>query len=239
MAQTGRQGILCSRYAIKEAGRMRALRICLAAAVLLGLIASAGCGKRYYFSFKDSQSLTDGVNPWLCYGDGTAQFFSDGVALNDKWIVCPFGFRGDLTIKITYDLDVTEEEVIRFFFLLASDAVYPSDSYHGGAIYAGDPAMQSAVIAEKHYSSSGVKGYWAGIVPGLDRDGENVVQITKRGDRYTFKLNDELMADYVAELYFPGWFYIQIRGEIAEETYAGAMVVKDVTITYSGDIQEI
>lgn len=218
---------------------MKAARICLSMIIILLLISFAGCGKKYYFSFKDNQSLTDGEHAWLSYGDGTAVFYSNGVALNDKWIVCPFGFRGDLTIEITYDLNVTEAEQIRFYFLIASDAVYPSDSYHGGAVLAGNPAVQYALIAEKHYSSSEIRGYWPGVVPGLDRDGENVLQLTKRGDRYRFKLNGKLLADYVAGMYFPNWFYIQILGEIEDGTYDGALVVKEVSITYTGDMQEI
>lgn len=218
---------------------MKAARIFLSMILILLLIRVAGCGKKYYFSFKDNQSLTDGEHAWLSYRDGTAVFYSNGVALDDKWIVCPFGFRGDLTIEITYDLDVTEAEQVRFYFLIASDAVYPSDSYHGGAVIAGNLSVQNAIITEKHYSSSNLTAYWPGIVPGLDRDGENLLQIIKRGDRYKFKLNGELLADYIAEMYFPDWFYIQILGEIESGTYEGALVVKEVSITYSGDIQEI
>lgn len=218
---------------------MKTARVCLIAMILLALITLAGCGKEYYFSFKDNQSLTDGVNAWLAHGDGTAQFYWNGVALDDKWLVCPFGFRGDVTINIAYELDVSDLEKVRFNFLIASDPTYPSDSYHGGAVIAGNPAMQDAMVVEKHYSSDDVNGYWPGVVPGLDKDGENVIQITKRGDRYKFKLNGELLADYVAQMYFPNWFYVQIKGEIDDGTYGGALVVRDVSITYTGDIQEI
>ncbi len=218
---------------------MKVVRICLSLIILLSLISYAGCGKEYYFSFKDNQSLTDGEHDWNAYGDGTAQFYWNGVALDNKWIVCPFAFRGDVTINITYELDVSDMEQIRFFFLISSDPEYPCDSYHGGAVLAGNPLLQDAIIAEKHYSSDNVNGYWSGAIPGLDKDGENVLQITKRGDRYRFKLNGELLSDYVAQMYFPSWFYIQIKGEIEDGTYGGALVVKEVSITYTGDIQEI
>ena len=218
---------------------MRAIRVCLSAIIILVIVSIAGCGKKYYFSFKDNQSLTDGEHAWLAYGEGTSEFFWNGVALDDKSIACPFAFRGDVTISITYELDVSDMEQIRFYFLIASGPGYPSDSYHGGAINAGNPLHQDAIVIEKHYSSDNLMGYWPGVVPGLDKDGENVIQIVKRGDHFKFRLNGELLTDYVAQMYFPNWFYVQVMGEIGDSTYEGALVVKEVSITYTGDIQEI
>lgn len=207
-------------------------RAILTITFLLLLLASAGCGKVFFYSFEEEQSLNDGTYTWGIYGIGNYAFKTHGIVLDNKLVVCPLWFNGDVKVEVTFDLNVMASESISFGLLLSSEATDNPQGGHYCLLNAADSLHQALYFIETWGVNKEVRKKWLSLIPGLDKLGTNRIEIRKRGDKYKLSLNGSALFEYAANSYFADDFVVQIFGDIGDNTNDQALVIRDVKITF-------
>jgi hypothetical protein len=196
-----------------------------------------GCSKSFFYSFQDEQSLDNGDVQWQMLGNGLHVFRPAGLSLNDGMLLCPFAFNGDVTLKINIVLDCANKEGILFRLIIGKEpAVFPA-AFSVMTFYV-NSIEQGLEISEKDTSKK-IQKKIDGIVPGINKAGDNELILEKKGDQYTYTLNGVLLGEYTAELYFADWFFVQMFGTLGTGATVDTMIIKDFTAIYSGQMQEL
>jgi len=216
---------------------MRYLRILMMAALVLALSLAAGCGEKIYlFDFTTETDLSREDGTWTAGGMDYV-LSPDGIALQNAWVAAPHLYNGDFTVSFKFQLleDISYNRTAAFIlasgtnFLLAewSGMIVISDDQH-------DPGdFQLSQIKD---------GYTTVITPSrpvddiLEYPGLNTMEIKKRGDLLTFKLNGIALGDGILiEGYYLDWLCPQMTTFYEIGSDMDNVVFKSVEVRYKGD----
>lgn len=204
--------------------------------VLLALL--AGCGKVFFFSFRNEQALFNDEVAWDISGQGSYEFLPSGISLDDKALLCPYAFKGDVTIRIRLGLGFTGDEVGQLFLLVSNEPIWSPSAFHMLTFAVADPSVQGVSLIEKGDDYT-LHKIITGLVPGIIKEGENSLEMVKKGDHYKFTLNGTLLGEYDAQQYLAAWFFVQIKGQLGLATDAASMVIEEFRAVSSGEMQEL
>lgn len=217
---------------------MRIGRTVIASCALVLLALLAGCGSTFFFSFEREQALFNDEVIWDISGVGSYEFLPSGISLDDKALLCPYAFDGDVTIGMKLELGFTGDEVGQFFLLVSNEPVWNPSEFHLLTFAIADPSVQGSMVVEKGAGYVEHKKF-SGFVPGIIKEGENILEMVKKKDHYKFTLNGSSLGEYDAQQYFASWFFVQIKAQLGLATDAGSMVIEEFRATCLGEMQEL
>ncbi len=207
-----------------KAARSAAIIIALAA-----VISMAGCSKTYTFNFTTAPNmnewyLQDWFSPYTCIID------SDGLYLNGKIAVGPYGFTGDFTMSFVFELHVTNATPVTMIeILLGYDGAAPVSQYITALLSnLGSDSTESYNLYENGGSySSGA------AVPGLNYNGTNTLKIVKTGDNIKMYMNAVNICDSDIISCNLVTFYPRLN---VSSSSGDRMRFKRLEVKYSGDM---
>jgi hypothetical protein len=217
---------------------MRPMKNLASIMLLACLPLMCGCGKSFFYSFQEEQSLDNGEVKWQVLGNGSYAIRPGGISLDDKMLLCPFAFKGDATLKINIALDYESSGYVQFLIFISKGPSVIPEAFHVMTFYVASPTNQGVVISEKDTSKKEHVNI-LGIIPGINKSGDNELILEKKGDHYKYTLNGVLLGEYTAELFFTDWFFVQMVGILGNGTAVDIMVIKDFTALCSGQMQEL
>jgi len=165
--------------------KVKNVRNALLVLVLALVVSLAGCSKTYTFDFTTAPNmnewyLQDWFSPYTCIVD------SDGLYLNGKIAVGPYGFTGDFSMSFVFELHATDSSPVTMIeIILGYDGSAPVAQYIS-ALFSdlGSDASESYNLYENGGSySSGA------AVPGLNYNGTNTLKIVETGDNIKMYMN--------------------------------------------------
>jgi len=161
-------------------------RLVLIAVVAVIALSLSGCAKRYVFNFKSEQSVSNDEGTWLEHSDPVL-FGDEGAYLDGNAITCPFRFSGDFTMEVYFYLNTADTNYMDWLEMYLIDS---NDWSYG--VWAGMGMHQQGVNVSEYWSGqTGSSPTFAGILPGLNVDGNNKAVFKKVGNLITLSLNGE------------------------------------------------
>jgi len=209
------------------------LRTAKAAAIILALavaLSMAGCSKTYTFDFTTAPNmnawyLQDWFSPYTCIVN------SDGLYLNGKIAVGPYGFTGDFTMSFVFELHVSNaEQVSMIEILLGYDGAAPVSQYISALLNnLGSDTNENYNL----YENGGSYGSGTAI-PGIDYDGINTLKIVKNGNNIKMYMNGSTKIcdhDIISCSLVTFYPRLNVSSSVGER-----MRFKRLEVKYSGDM---
>lgn len=195
--------------------------------LMLGL---QGCGKVWSVDFTTAVNLNswrqqDWTDPY------TMTLDSDGLFIDGKLMIAPYGFDGDFSVSIVFSLSATEDTPLNLLNFAFGDG---SDVPLVDAIQAVFSSIGTA--SEAYYieeASPTVTMAQGSSISGIDRNGLNTFKFAKNGKRIKVYMNGTILCnkDFVN---FPnGLFYLYLNVNAME---ADQLIFKNVEVKYCGNI---
>lgn len=213
---------------------MRSARLLVILFVVPLLVLSSGCAnKKWSYVFT---SVWASMDDWYCTTTGSHNLDTAGLCLNGRIISTPVYFTGDTSLKITADIEITKGSIVSFRFGISDGLFWTGANDILTEIhYIGDDAMESWLITDD--GGTGEEFYpHADPVAGIDYDGINTFEFSRTGTKATFSVNGSLIEE-IDIIYFD----INTDGfipSIAVIGDLGALTIKRIDVTYSGDESE-
>lgn len=183
-------------------------RVLISLVVIFAMLSIQGCNKTWAQYFDSSDDL-NGWEQQALFEPYSSYVTADGLYIDGSVVHAPFGFEGDFTLEIAFDLHVVTDDLPLLQIVLADgkDAIF-SDYVASDLSNLGNLISEFYVNYEaKPYSplSNGAP------VPGLDYDGRNIYKFIKTGDHIRIYIGDSLICDkdlasYPSSKFFPSIF---------------------------------
>lgn len=171
---------------------MRISRQILAVVGIVLILSLSGCGKTWAVTFTTTTDLdTWAKQDW--FTPYTLQLFADGMYLDGKICIGPYGFSGNFTETITFNLDTMVANTVPMIEFTLSDGLLAPVSDFVQAIFnhVGDIGIETYGFYETGATmNSGTE------IPSLNRDGSNTFKLVKTGDNIKMYMNDTILCDY-------------------------------------------
>lgn len=206
--------------------------------LIFSMLMLSGCGGEVW-SFDFTTASPSQLDDWFIDSfSGTVNYTPDGAVLDDQGIASPVSFDGDWTMSVVFDLDVDDFNTVYFeLFPGSSQGWEPNDYIYSYFDYVGmtDDDWEEWYVDDTGDSASNWT-VWEdeeGVIPGLNRDGENTWKITKSGDHYTTYMNSSRLSSFTAD-YCDGSedFFLNIYAELD----GGSVTFKSVEVKYKGSM---
>ncbi len=211
---------------------MKYLRMLAIALVMLVAVSSSGC-KFWTWSY-DFTAPGATLEDWYTNYGGEYELDESGLAMRHISISTPVYFTGNLTVNVTFDLDVDEENNARIELGLGEDILWNGDGIYIDLWCMGDPEDEGWMI-EEWDSDNYVYYEEVGPIGPVIYDGENIIKLTKCGDTYTFFLNGAKMYAMTAKFADLSDNFVNLW---AGQRELGNLLIKSVEIKYE-EISEL
>jgi len=198
---------------------MRRARLPSVLALIVVVASLSGCLARYSFDFVDEGDFANEQGAW--YAEGISSSFTDqGFWMADYRLTAPYGFSGNFTCKFEFYVSYGTDPIEWMNFLLVDDKWQETVSvarFFGLSIhnYSTSSTSASPMYTGPEYS------VWQGSdwdyfnenaePPGMVNDSINTVEISKRGDYFTVRMNGTILGARMlikpanrAEYWYPG-----------------------------------
>lgn len=171
---------------------MKRLKHMLTIAIIILTVSLAGCTKTWLTSFTASTNLdswlkVDWVSPY------TVTLYYDGLYLDGKVLIGPYGFGGDFTATYIFTLNCGAGNDIPMIEFALSDGSIPplSNCIDLKFERVGDSSLESYEIKKSGIGiiSSG------GLIPSINRTIANILSVSKRGSNLEVTLNGTTLFD--------------------------------------------
>lgn len=212
---------------------MKHLRILIAIIAVILVLATSGCSKTWSTNFTlvsdiDDWNKVDFADPRICALE------PEGLRIVGYWVEAPYEFRGDFTVSYNFVLDTNVDRKISYIRMNVDDG---NNSARANMVEVylrnvGDPATE---IAQVLMRGSGVQTEILSFPLELNRDGDNVLKIIKRGNSFKIRLNttevvsfeiDDYASPYAINYFIPGIYSHTDTG--------GLLHFNSISVTYDG-----
>jgi len=193
-----------------EGGIFMALsRIAIALALCLAVTFSGGCEpKLYSIDFGIEQDLGNSQGEWLTTIPGPYEFAPEGLLPKANMICCPLTFKGDftMTMKVLVYASMGNPTL---YLIFAENPVYVLDISHTQMLLLGFYGIGSAdeafmVVDRSDEGSTGFPPVL--LIPGINRGGENILTIRRKGNLVSIKCNGTSVYDHTIQYFDSSWF---------------------------------
>lgn len=208
---------------------MKRLKYILIVAALILTISLAGCTKTWLTLFTEYTNL----DSWLkqdWFAPYTVTLHNDGMYLDGKLLIGPYGFGGDFTSTFVFSLNCgAGNEITMVEFILSDGNTAPVsnyiDLYFG---YVGDASLEYYTI-RKTGSITLASG---DEIPSINRTSLNILSVSKKGSNLKVMLNgttlyNDDMGAFSLTHVFP---YLNVDAENADQ-----IRINSVAFRYDGD----
>lgn len=208
---------------------MKRLKHVLIIATLILTLSLTGCTKTWLTLFTEYTNL----DSWLkqdWFAPYTVSLYNDGMYLDGKILIGPYGFGGDFTSTFVFSLNCgAGNDISMVQFLLSDGNTAPVSNYinlYFGEV--GDPSLEYYLITKTGPSTlaSGDE------IPSINRTGLNILSASKRGNNLKVTLNgttlyNDDMGAFSLTHAFP---YLNV-----DATNSSQIRINSVAFRYDGD----
>jgi len=205
-----------------------AKRVLFVLIVIGAMLSMQGCNKTWSVVFNSQKSLNgweiqDLAPPYETY------ISPDGLYVDGDVVHAPFGFEGDFTMEIVFELHLGQSvmPMLQFLFSGGEDA-YFSKFIASTFQDINNPTENYYIIENPPYVLLGNDN----LIPGLDRDGTNTYKFVKTGSHIMVYMEDEIICDNVLTSYPYTVFFPSIFVDAASQDQ---IRIKSIKVTYDGD----
>lgn len=193
----------------------------------LSLVSFTGClNKTYFFDFTNETDLERSDGDWVEHTEDEFELSSDGLELWNNYVSAPLGFKGDITVIVKFELNVSPDCVADLEILLAA-GIDDNDPCMGIDIYSLGSEDEYYSIFKYGVSLTG----HISPIPILHRGGINEFRLIKTGNMLEFWLNgvtlrDEVpIVDYGFDVFSPHIYCWQVHN-------SEALYIRSVRVNY-------
>ena len=172
--------------------------------MIMIMLALAGCTKTWSVKFNQFTNL-DAWAQQDWFPPSTINLYPDGLSLNGKILIGPYGFDGDFTFTCAFETSCGIGYTIPLIHLFFSDGGYaaPGQYLSINLNDVGDPSGESYSITATGAASLVV----GGSIPFINRIGLNTIVLVKTGNHYEITLNGNPILDqFITTLGFDYFF---------------------------------
>lgn len=196
--------------------------------VIVAMFSMQGCNKTWSVVFNSQKSL----NGWEIQHIATQDepyVDSDGLYIDGNMVHAPFGFEGDFTMEIVFDLNLELNSLPDLQFIFSDGQDAPISTFVAARfIKVNDPTENYYLIINPPFDWLGA-GF---LIPGLDRDGTNTYKFIKTGSHVVAYMGDQILCDktltsYPFTVFFPS-IYIDAVSQ-------AQIHIKSIKVTYDSD----
>lgn len=214
---------------------MKTAKVLLISAMVFILVLSSGClPKKWSYDFTSAAATLD---DWYLYQIGTHRLDDAGLCLYKATITTPVYFTGDTSVKIVFELDVSEFSPgwIEFGF---SDGIFWSGDNETWSTWSqiGNDLEESWMLGD---FGGGFQVHYVHDepIPNLNHDGSNVVEFKRIGNKVTLLVNGDKIGE-IDLIHFDintDGFFPTVSGNEA----IGTVTIKSIEVRYNGDVSEM
>ncbi len=213
---------------------MKTAKAILISTIVLLLVLSSGCmPKKWSYDFT---SATATLEDWYAKLFNTYRLDDDGLCLSKATITTPVYFTGDISIKIVFELDVSEATTGSLELGISDDKDWGGNNKTWATLFdIGNEADEYWKLGD--YGSGDQSDHvFNEPIPNLDRDGSNVLEFKRIGTKVSLKINGDIV-DEIDLVYFDintDRFFPTLSAEGA----IGTITFKSFEVSYSGEVSE-
>ena len=205
-----------------------AKRVLFVLIVIVAMLSIQGCNKTWSVVLNSQNSLNgweiqDLASPYETF------IFQDGLYVDGDVVHAPFGFEGDFTMEIVFDLhlDSSVLPMLQFLFSGGEDAFF--SKFVASTFVDINNSTENYYIAE---NPPYVALSYGNMIPGLNLDGTNTYKFVKTGSHVIVYMGDQIICDNTLTSYPYTVFFPSIYVDAASQAQ---IRIKSIKVVYDGD----
>lgn len=204
-------------------------RLLIAIMVVLAMLSIQGCNKTWSVYFNS----VDDLNHWELQNISPpyeTYISSDGLYLDGMAAHAPYGFEGDFTLTLVFDLAVGENNDLNIFQIVFSGG---EDSPITEYIMSNFMSLGSTFEDYYNAEQAPYKLISSGFaVPGLERNGKNTYTFIRKGNNIKAYMNKAILFDYDYTSYSYTVFFPTI---FIDADSHDQIAIRSIKVVYDGD----